>query len=405
MSISLLVVMAAGITAVLVTANTFSPILRLPTPTLQLLLGCVATNIVVMMGIDTGLRFDNFHDMVFYLFLPLLVFVAAWEIDLTSLRANLSQAASLALFGLLITTAIAATVIYFAINHPSGFPWAAALLTGALLAATDPAAVTSQAWIHHVRPRLALLLEGESLLNDATAVVLFTVILGLALGNNFTSTSQVFIQGAFIFAQELFGGAIIGLGVGWLATAVQKHLPQQTQPAGINTQVWFGLSVALFAYHGALQLHVSGVIACLVLGLMLGKSSHHEAHQQQQWHFIGETTNGILFVLMGATITFNMFSERWLAMLFAIGGVMLARFISVHTVLGLLGLKRTGRVEMADRNYAGLLGMRGAITIALVLTLPTDLPYWWTIQSIAYGVVLFDLVVVAPFIPWLLQRK
>ena len=108
---------------------------------------------------------------------------------------------------------------------------------------------------------------------------------------------------------------------------------------------------------------------------------------------------------MGATITWSMFSERWLAMLFAIGAITLARFISVHTVLGPQNRLLATPYSWSDRHMTGLLGMRGAITIALVLVLPVDLPYWWTIQSIAYGVVLFDLIITAPLMPYVLGHR
>lgn len=399
MDIQLVVIAFAVICGTLIGAQLLSPIVRLPTPTVQFLLGAVVANVIVAIGIDTGLRFQNFHDLVFYLFLPLLVYTAAWEINFAELRENIVGIAALAFLGLLITTGLTATVLYVAMDHPTGFPWVAALLTGALLAATDPAAVTSQAWVHHVRPKLALLLEGESLLNDATAVVLFTVILGIATAGTTSITTESTVATAMLtFTIELVGGALIGLALGFVCAPIVRRAPT-------NAMLWLGLSVALGAYHLSLLLHASGVIACLVLGLMFGRHSVQETESASHWRFVADTTNGMLFVLMGATITWSMFSERWLAMGFAIVAVIIARFISVHMVLTPQNRFLNTPYTWSDRHMTGLLGMRGAITIALVLVLPVDLPYWWTIQSIAYGVVLFDLIVTAPMMPYLLGRQ
>ncbi|MEM7098081.1 MAG: cation:proton antiporter [Pseudomonadota bacterium] len=400
MDIQLIVVAFAAIGVILIAAQWLAPLIRLPTPTMQLLLGVVITNAVVAAGIDTGLRFDNFHDLVFYLFLPLLVYTAAWAVDVDELKKNLLGIAALALLGLLITTFLTATVLYYAIAHPTGFPWTAALLAGALLAATDPAAVTSQSWVHHVRPKLALLLEGESLFNDATAVVLFTVILGVATATSPTlvSTSQLLGGAALTFVLELAGGAVVGSVTGSIARLVLRK-------ATHNIKLWLGLSLALGAYHISLSLHASGVIACLILGLMLGKNSKTDSQAATTWDFVGQTTNGMLFVLMGATLTWSMFAERWLAMLLAIGAVVLSRFISVCFVLAPQNRFLASPYSWSDIRMTGFLGMRGAITIALVLVLPVELPYWWTIQSIAYGVVLYDLLITAPLMPLILKPK
>ncbi|MEM9620318.1 MAG: cation:proton antiporter [Pseudomonadota bacterium] len=401
MEVRALVVSFAGIAAVLFAASWLSSRLRLPTPTAQFLLGAVAANSVVALGYDTGLRYQNFHDLVFYVFLPVLVFTAAFAIDAGKLKRQWVQVSSLAVAGLLLTTVFTAVCLYYAINHPSGFPWLAALLTGALLAATDPAAATSQPWLHESRPRLALLLEGESLFNDATAVVLFSVILSLALQAGDTTAAAISQSAALTFIWEISGGLLIGLAAG----AAGYYL---SRSAALSHRLWLGLALAFAVYHLSLSIHASGVVACLACGLWMGQDADQEPAAKQQWVLLGDTTNGILFVLMGATITVSMFTERWLAMLLAIAAVVVARFVSVHSVLGALaGFGRYSvslPVNLQERNLVGLLGMRGAITIALVLVLPVELPYWWTVQSIAYGVVLFDLLVTAPLMPVLLKR-
>jgi len=404
MIVQVLVISLAVLLGTLAIAAPLSRWTRLPAPTVQFLVGAIVANSLVAAGIDTGLRFDSFHDLVFYVFLPILVFAAAYELQISTLRRVLPAILALATLGLLLTAFLVGVGVQLGINHP-GFPWLAALLTGSLLAATDPAAVTGQESIHTLREDMGLLLEGESLFNDATSVVLFTVILGLTLSPINLDSTQVLASGIMNFVKELTGGLIIGAALGFVGWAMTKRSEESL------TKWWLGIAFAFAAFHGAHALHVSGVIAALVCGLGMG---HHEtgaskAHNESasdsmdaaMWHALSNTANGMLFVLMGATITWSMFAERWLAMLIAIAAVLVARLASVHIFL--FATQRWVGTSMAERSLIGMLGMRGAITIALVLILPVELEYWWTIQSIAYGVVLFDLFVLAPLAPWLIR--
>lgn len=394
-----LVVSFALLVALLVAAAGLTRLSRLPAPTCQFLLGALAAHGVVAMGIDTGLRYQNFHDLVFYLFLPILIFAAAYSIEPRKLRELAIPVTGLAGPGLLIASSLIAVILYYGIGHPAGFPWHAALLAGVLLAATDPAAVTSQnhGAAHPRVTRLNLVLEGESLFNDASAVVLYTVVLTLAVSlstGTTTDIGNVWVDGGIIFAQELAGGLLAGA-----LFALPFLLLRRFRIAPLM-RTWLALSASLLAYHAALALHASGVVACLVCGLVCAalKRDEEDAHY---WDFAAQTSTGILFLLMGATVTVAMFEERWLAMLIGIGAVLLARLVAVVCVLR-TSARHT--LDLRDTLLVGALGLRGSITLALVLILPTELPYWWTVQSIAYGVVLFDLFVLAPLAPHLIQR-
>ena len=378
----------------LVLSEPLAKLTRLPRGTLQLILGAGATTAIVAAGFDTGLRYQNFHDLVFYVFLPVLIFEAAYAIDVPALKRVLLPVLSLAVLGLLGTCALVAVGLYYGIGHTSGFPWIAALLTGTLLAATDPAAVTSQL---SGGSRLALLLEGESLFNDATAVVLFTLMLTAALAlldTGAANEAPTFLSGLWLFVEEFFGGALVGAAVGAAATFATRRIDDAA------ARHWLGLAAAFGAYLGALALELSGAMGCLVTGLIMGYRAERSA---PIWHVLGQTSSGVLFLLMGATLQANMFSERWLAMLIAIGAVFIARALVLQATLAATNFASPADAQFRPRERlaAGALGMRGAITLALALTLPTELPYWWTIQSIAYGVVLFDMCLIAPLVPWI----
>jgi len=122
------------------------------------------------------------------------------------------------------------------------------------------------------------------------------------------------------------------------------------------------------------------------------------------WEFISHIANVFVFLVVGAVITLSMFEERWLAMLIAIGAVSLARAVSVYGGLSLIALFQKEPVNAKYQTVMVWGGLRGAVTLALALSLPTSLDYWWTIQSIAFGVVIFSLFVQAPSMRLLVNR-
>jgi CPA1 family monovalent cation:H+ antiporter len=154
--------------------------------------------------------------------------------------------------------------------------------------------------------------------------------------------------------------------------------------------------------------HVSGVIAVLVAALMSKKafSKHQEIEKElhHTWESMSFIANLIVFYLMGLVVTYSMFSEQWLAMLMGIVAAFTSRLISSYISVG------TGRFIFRDQiewNYTPVMiwgGLRGVITLALVLSLPVELDYWWTIQSIGFGVVLFTLIVQSTTNPLLVKK-
>ena len=171
---------------------------------IELTLACLLVGFVAGLGIeftsfDTGVRASNLHDLVFFVILPVLIFEAAWELKPALLKKWLLPILLMATLGVLTCTFIAAGLIYAGIGHAEGFPWIAALITGAILAATDPVAVIAQLRAAKVSADLTTIFEGESLFNDATAVVLFSIVIGLA-------TNSVDAAGDSYFAYFFHGG-------------------------------------------------------------------------------------------------------------------------------------------------------------------------------------------------------
>jgi CPA1 family monovalent cation:H+ antiporter len=380
------------LTGLLVLAIVLQPLARrLHTPLTAVLViaGFIASELMVHFGLDTGVRAGNFHDLVFFVFLPILIFESAYNIDVRLLFRNLFPILFLAIPLMLLSALITAALVYAGIAHPVGFPWIAALLTGALLSATDPVAVVALLRERGVSERLNLLLEGESLFNDATAIVLFGVFLAIATGADGPMT---WTDAALHFSRVFFGGILAGGVIGFMMAAVMKLLSDAVIRAVatvITAYLAFVIAESL--------LHVSGVMAVLVAGLVLGRDREKESFVQQLWEFNAWIANALVFLLVGVTITMDMFTERWLAMLIGIAGVIIARAIGIFSFVPLLS--RTLPVEAIPRPYQVVMfwgGLRGAVTLALALSLPITLDYWWTIQSIAFGVVLFTLFIQAP---------
>lgn len=383
-------------------AEPVSRLVRLPYSSVLVIAGYVTSELAVISGIDTGIRAENFHDLIFYVFIPVLVFESAYKINKKLLLENIIPIVILAVIGLLLTASLTAAGLYYGIAHPAGFPLIAALLTGSILAATDPVAVVARLREIGVPERLGVLLEGESLFNDATAIVLFSMFLSMALSlEGSVTTSGVIAEFLIIF----FGGLATGMAAGLAAGLVNKGIKNSFMTGVLTLIVAYGsylLAEELFEVSGVM----STLVAAIVMSVMQGKESGENTQVKNEylWGVIGHIANAVVFIIMGVTITLGMFEERWLAMLIAIAAVFVARAVSTYGSLSLLGLFQKKPVDLRCQTVMVWGGLRGAVALALALSIPVTLDYWWTIQSIAFGVVLFTLFIQAPTIRLLVDR-
>jgi len=376
--------------------------LRIPFSAVLVLLGFGASEVLVFQGGDTGLRWQLFHDLIFYVFLPVLIFEAAFNINIRQLHRNLPLILSLALPLMLLSTGITAALLFYGIGHPSGFPWLAALIAAALLSATDPVAVIALFKRVGAPERLRTIIEGESLFNDATAIVLFSLLVALATGERETA-SLVGSAGAFLTI--FFGGAFAGAVVGG-AARLGRRIVKEAVARGV-----LSLAAAYGAFLLAESFHVSGVMAALISGLILGHAERHTGDGAEVqalhglWEYKAWIANALLFLVSGISFQLAMFTDQWLAMLIGIGAVLVARAVGVFACIPLL--EKLPGIDPVPGSWKPVIwwgGVRGAVTLALALSLPVTLDYWWTIQSIAYGVVLWTLLVHAGSMPWLMHR-
>jgi CPA1 family monovalent cation:H+ antiporter len=159
---------------------------------------------------------------------------------------------------------------------------------------------------------------------------------------------------------------------------------------------------------GETVLHVSGVMAVLVTGLVFGEIIRKGDQQSGKplttlWHFNAELAETLIFLLLGVTITWAMFEQQWLAMLLGIAAVLLARAIGLSLTVPLINLIPGTQINWKEGTVLYWGGVKGAVTVALALSLPLEVESWFTIQSIAYGVVLFSLVVQTVTTPLLIK--
>jgi CPA1 family monovalent cation:H+ antiporter len=365
-------------------------------PAALVILGFVSSEIWVAMGQDTGLRWQILSDLVFYLLLPILIFEAAININIRSLRREGLIIGALSVPLLLIAATIAGGVLDFFIGVSLGNSFALALLIGAMVCATDPTALPVIG-SHGKGNRLAQILEGESLINDATSITLF-VMLSAMLIDPQSEISAISVIGRFL--TTMLGAALVGIFLGWLFDRIIRPLNDMVLTSSATLVLAF-----LSFWVGEHLLGLSGVVATLCSGLtfVLFQKQHRSEEDvtfaRHSWSLLGFCADAMLFFLVGMSITVDMFRDHWLAMLVGILAALISRAVIVFLGAGPLSrLPGQAMLLLKDQNVIMWGGIRGAVAIALALSLSVDIPFWYTIQSAVYGVALFSLLLQTPLL-------
>jgi len=338
------------------------------------------------------------HDVTFTLILPPLLFYGALHMDLEHLRNHWKSIGMLAIPGVAISTLL----IGFIIAQLWDIELIYALLFGALITPTDPISVLSILKKVNAPQRLRIILEGESLFNDGTGVVLFTIILGMITGGqNFQFGRTV---GNFLIVTG--GGAVLGTFLGYLTYRILKKLDDHLLEVAITVVLAFGTPLL------AESLHLSGIIAVVVAGLIVGnygKIYSMSAKTRQTldsfWEVIDFIINSILFLVIGVELQVIRM-EQMLQFAPAIGGgifaLLLSRLIVVYPVVWLRNKISREKIPGRWAHIFFLGGLRGSISIALVVGLPSHFIYRDLFLTVAFFIVLFTLVVqgltMAPFV-------
>lgn len=323
-------------------------------------------------------------NLLFSILLPPLIFEAALRLDWDQLRRDFVLVLLLATVGVVLSAAFTTMGMHFFLQ----WPWMTALLFGSLISATDPVSVIAIFKNANLHGRLLTLVESESLLNDGTAAVLFSICLSLAQGHSPTvlgTTGKLVIT----IAGSIACGVVVALGVLVLAGRTSDHLIELT----------FTTVAAYGSFLLAEDLNFSGVLATLVAGLIVGNkraggrfTDRGREAVEAFWEYAAFVANSFVFLLIGIRVGHEHFLGKWYAVAVAIIVVLLSRAFAVYPCCGLF-LKSQLRVSARQQHVLFWGGLRGALALALALALPPELPDRASLVSLSFAVVAFSIFV------------
>jgi monovalent cation:H+ antiporter, CPA1 family len=329
------------------------------------------------------------RDVILYVFLPTLIFESAFNMDSRQLRDNLGPILALAVPGLLISTVIIASIV----AGTTAVPFVAALVLGAILSATDPVAVIALFRQLGAPKRLTVLVEGESLFNDATAIVTANILLAVAMSG--VLTAGVAFAGVLNFFVVFIGGIAVGGGLalvtGWLLALVHDDPAIEISLMTVLAYFSFIIAEEFFA--------VSGVMATLTAGLLMGNwgrtkvSPSVASYMEHFWEYVSYAANALIFLMVGLRVDFGGLVGNWQALAWVIFAMLLSRAIVIGGLVPLTGMI-PGAIKVNWR-YQALMywgGLRGAVALAVALSLG-DFAYSDLFFTLVLGAVLFTLLV------------
>ena len=336
----------------------------------------------------------DFHKALMHGFLSFLLFTGALHVDFTALASRKWAITLMATVGVTLSTfmiggAVWAMAGLIGLNLP--FLWA--LVFGALISPTDPVAVLGLFRSVKVPASLEAKVAGESLFNDGVGVVVFTVVVAIAISSSVNGATLGVGDVAQLFLKEALGGAVLGLIAGYVGYRAMYQVDDY------NLEILISLAVVMLSYSAAIALHMSGPIAVVIAGLLIGNrgvkyamSETTRSYLTRFWTLLDEVLNSVLFLMIGleVIVVAGGIGDAWPLALLAIPITLGARFISVAIpVLILSRLKTFTKGAIPVLTWGGL---RGGIAVALALSLPEN-EFKSTILAVTYAVVLFSIIV------------
>ncbi|MGD0183699.1 MAG: cation:proton antiporter [Roseiarcus sp.] len=351
--------------------------------------GLVLTGLALALTrVDLGVALT--HDVIFDVILPPLLFEAAISIPWSELRRDLALVLALATLGVALCAAVVAAGLTALLGWPAG----SALAFGALIAATDPIAVTALLRETGLKGRLRLVIEAESLINDGVAALLFMLVVA-SLGASASAPTPLGVLGQAL----LIGGGVV---VGLLAAAIAILLAGRTSDHLVETAL-----TAVAAYGSFLiaeRVGASGVLATVSAGLLMGNlgvladetdrfalTSQGRAFVVAFWEFSAFVANSLVFLLIGLALGATP-TRAFGALLVTIALALAGRAAAVYPIAFLFARSRWA-VSWPERHFLWWGGLRGALALALALSLPPATPYRDEILVAAFGVVAFSVLV------------
>lgn len=325
--------------------------------------------------------------------LSFLLFAGALHINLNELLDKQWVVGILASVGVITSTFIVGITSWFVLGwFDINLPFIYCMLFGSLIAPTDPVAVLAILKTAGASKSLETKIAGESLFNDGIAVVVFLVILGIAVGGDGHGTAAATpLSVAKLFFQETIGGAVFGLLIGWITYRLLKSVDNY------QVEVLLTLALVMGGYAAARAMHISGPIAIVIAGLLIGNHGRRFAMSDQSrenldtfWELIDEILNAVLFMLIGLEIIIlNINGNHVAAGVLMFFVVLMARFIAVGIPVSILKLRQSFHPHVVTILTWG--GIRGGISVALALSLPLG-PERNVIVAITYVIVIMSVI-------------
>lgn len=346
--------------------------------------------------------------LILFLFLPTLIFESAFALEVHLFRRIFAQIALLAVPGLIVATTLTAALAKW--TFPWEWSWALCLMFGAMVSATDPVAVVALLKEVSSRKRLETLIEGESLLNDGTAIVFFTLFLHWVQGKvSEDSISIIGISADFTWVVSL--GLILGILAGFLAMIWIGRVFNDPM-----IEITLSIAIAYLIYFAAEQIHVSGIVAVVTLALIfagIGRtriSPEVAEFLHSFWEMMAHIANTLIFLLVGVLIAARVQLndiDAWIALVVLYVGIQFIRAFSVTLLMPLL--KRVG-IGITKEKAIVLVwgGLRGAVALALALIVAQDdlIPreVGDRILFLCAGIVVFTILINGASMGWVLKK-
>lgn len=345
-------------------------------------IGLVAAGVALaILPFSSGIELTR--KLIFTTLLPPLIFEAAFQLRWSKLRRDLPVILVLATVGV----AISAVATALGMHYLANWTWTAAAVFGVLIAATDPVSVIAAFKDAKVHGRIRLLVEAESLFNDGTAAVAFTIALAFVSGQNIGTLGLVKTFSIMIVGSLVCGALAAGLAL-LLSGATEDHL----------VEITFSTVAAFSSFLVAEHFHLSGVLATLTAGLIMGNVGHLAISATGRkavvefWEYVAFVANSLIFLLIGMRVAHQNYRSVLGPALIAIVLVVLGRALAIYP-LSLLFMRSTRRITFANQHVLFWGGLRGALALALALGLPPDMPLRQEVVSVAFAVVAFSIVV------------
>jgi CPA1 family monovalent cation:H+ antiporter len=336
----------------------------------------------------------DFNNALMNGMLSFLLFAGAVHVDIGALARRKWSISLMATAGVLISTFVIGTATWFiAPGLGLEIPFIWALVFGALISPTDPVAVLGILKTVTIPRSLQAKIAGESLFNDGVGVVVFAIIVAIALGAGDGGHGNIgMVEIARLFAWEAIVGAIFGFVMGYIAYLAMRVIDEH------NIEVLITLALVMVTYSISIHLHISGPIAVVIAGLLIGNhgakfamSENTRQHVFQFWELIDEILNSVLFLLIGLEVLVVGRNIEFLPIaIAAIPAVLMARWVAVAIPISLLSIR--ARFTPGAIRILTWGGLRGGISVALALSLPPA-PQKPAIVAMTYAVVVFSIIV------------